>query len=135
MTDITSWLREQAANDFTCEAKLIEAAETIERMENDIKVQSNAVKMLDGAWAKEINYHRKKAQEYDISINTLDGEREVNAILTEEIDRLKAITWAQAGEIDRLAADNHRLVKQIQILQGRLYLNKLPHDVLEGTEE
>lgn len=32
MTDITSWLREQAANDFTCEAKLIEAADEIERL-------------------------------------------------------------------------------------------------------
>jgi len=99
MTDITSWLREQAANDFTCEAKLIEAAETIEH------------------WKGHAERLRQDC-EFHLA----------------EIDRLKAITWAQAGEIDRMAAENHRLVKQIQILQGRLYLNKLPHDVLEGTD-
>lgn len=32
MTDIVKWLREQAANDFTCEAKLLEAADKIEHL-------------------------------------------------------------------------------------------------------
>ena len=79
MSDITSWLREQAANDFTCEAKLIEAAD--------------------------------------------------------EIERLKAITWAQAGEIDRLAAENDRLTNNVAALQNRLYLNNLPHALSEENNE
>lgn len=33
MTDIVKWLREQAANDFTCEAKLLEAADEIEKLQ------------------------------------------------------------------------------------------------------
>lgn len=33
MTDIVKWLREQAANDFTCEAKLLEAADEIEKVQ------------------------------------------------------------------------------------------------------
>lgn len=32
MTDIVTWLREQASNDFTCERKLLEAADEIERL-------------------------------------------------------------------------------------------------------
>lgn len=55
--------------------------------------------------------------------------------MLENDQRLKDYSWAKAGEIDQLAAENHRLKKQIQILQARLYLNKLPHDVLEGTDD
>jgi hypothetical protein len=50
-----------------------------------------------------------------------------------EIDRLKAITWAQAGEIDRLAAENDRLTNNVAALQNRLYLNKLPHELIEDA--
>ena len=52
-----------------------------------------------------------------------------------EIDRLKAITWAQAGEIDKLVAANDRLTKNVAALQFRLYLNQLPHDVAEERNE
>jgi len=51
--------------------------------------------------------------------------------LLENNQRLKDYSWAKAGEIDQLAAENHRLKKQIQILQGRLYLNKINHNIDE----
>lgn len=34
---IVTWLREQAANDFTCEAKLLEAADLIGRLNRDVR--------------------------------------------------------------------------------------------------
>jgi hypothetical protein len=52
-----------------------------------------------------------------------------------ENQSVKAITWAQAGEIDRLAAENDRLTNNVAALQFRLYLNQLPHDVAEERNE
>lgn len=46
-----------------------------------------------------------------------------------EINSLKTITWAQAGEIDKLAAENYRLTNNVAALQNRLYLNNIPHSV------
>jgi hypothetical protein len=51
MTDIVKWLREQAANDFTCEAKLIEAADKIEhlrqvRVDLDVKIHHMNVEFI-----------------------------------------------------------------------------------------
>lgn len=51
--------------------------------------------------------------------------------LIENSQRLKDQTWGMAGEIDQLAAENHRLLKKIQILQGRLYLNRINHNIDE----
>lgn len=48
-----------------------------------------------------------------------------------EINRLKTITWVQAGEIDNLAAENYRMVNQVRALQGRLYLNGINHNTDE----
>lgn len=51
MTDIVKWLREQATNDFTCEVKLIEAADKIEhlrqvRVDLDIKIHHMNIEFI-----------------------------------------------------------------------------------------
>jgi len=55
--------------------------------------------------------------------------------LWEDNDRLKDLTWTQADEIDKLAAENYRLANNISALQNRLYLNKLPHNLPEEAEQ
>jgi hypothetical protein len=124
------WLREQAANDFTCEAKLNEIADEMEKLWASLQEEEAATEALEAKLKSEGNC----ACSYDNIEDICMCHSPKLAAAVAENDRLKAITWAQAGEIDRMAAENHRLVKQIQILQGRLYLNKLPHDVLEGTD-
>lgn len=51
--------------------------------------------------------------------------------LVADNQRLKDHTWGMAGEIDQLSAEHHRLLKTIQILQGRLYLNRINHSIDE----
>lgn len=64
-----------------------------------------------------------------------EGDVGYNNAAADEIERLKAITWAQAGEIDKLAAENYRMANQIRALQERLYLNKIPHDLTDRTHD
>jgi hypothetical protein len=121
MTDITSWLREQAANDFTCEAKLIEAAETIEHW------RGHAERLR-----QDCEFHLAEIEGLEEQVLALQHIADRDEA---EIARLKAITWAQAGEIDKLVAANDRLTKNVAALQFRLYLNQLPHGVAEDTEK
>lgn len=76
----------------------------------------------------------EQAINYLVNEGQFDFADAVVALVTDN-QRLKDQTWGMAGEVDQLAAENYRLAKQIQILQGRLYLNKLPYDVLEGTDD
>ena len=55
--------------------------------------------------------------------------------LRDDNNRLKDITWTQADEIDKLAAENYRLANNISALQNRLYLNKLPYNLPEEAEQ
>jgi hypothetical protein len=69
----------------------------------------------------------------DIVKRLREGDLGYNKEAADEIERLKAITWAQAGEIDRLAAENYRLTNNVAALQNRLYLNKIPHELIEDA--
>lgn len=64
-----------------------------------------------------------------------EGDLGYNNEAADEIERLKAITWAQAGEIDKLAAENYRLTKHVEALQNRLYLNNIPHNLTDRTHD
>ena len=64
-----------------------EAADEIERLRNAIKVQANAVRVLNEAETSELNRLRKNAQEAYTAKATLDSEREANKILTDENER------------------------------------------------
>ena len=46
MTDSVKWLREQAANDFTCEAKLLEIAKEMQSLIEDCIDMSDEVRFL-----------------------------------------------------------------------------------------
>ena len=71
----------------------------------------------------------------DIVKRLREGDLGYNKEAADEIERLKAITWAQAGEIDRLAAENYRLTNNVAALQNRLYLNKIPHELTDSTHD
>lgn len=128
MTDITSWLREQAANDFTCEAKLIEAADEIDRLRASLHEEEAATEALEAKLKSESNC----ACSYDNLDDICMCHSPKLAFAIAENDRLKAITWAQAGEIDKLASENYRLTNNVAALQNRLYLNGISHNIGEN---
>ena len=77
-------------------ADRIEAqAAEIERLQKAIKVQASAARALHHNEETEINQLRKIRAEAHRAVATLDSERDMNALLTEEIEALTA-------EVERL---------------------------------
>jgi hypothetical protein len=74
----------------------------LQRLQEAVKVQANAAKMIDSSWAKEINYHRERKNDYDIAIATLDSEREANKLLTAENERLRANLYQEEAATEAL---------------------------------
>ena len=64
-------------------------AREIERLKEAIKVQASAVRTLQANEATEINTLRQQKREWYHAVSSLDSEREANAILTTEIERLR----------------------------------------------
>lgn len=62
----------------------------VESLEAAIKAQANAVKILDRCKGTELAHLRKTHHEAKVAAKTLDSEREANAVLTAEIERLRA---------------------------------------------
>lgn len=65
-----------------------QAAE-IEKLEKAIKVQASAVRTLQANEGTEINVLRQQKREWHQAVLSLDSEREANAILTAEIEKLR----------------------------------------------
>ena len=59
-------------------------------LENAIKIQAAAVKTLEAAEDRELNKLRKQEVDMHQALRQLESEREMNAILTDEIERLRA---------------------------------------------
>jgi hypothetical protein len=59
-------------------------------LENAIKIQASAVKTLEAAEDRELNKLRKQEVDMHQALRQLESEREMNAILTDEIERLRA---------------------------------------------
>jgi len=66
-------------------------AAEIERLKAAIKIQASAVRTLQANEDTEINILRKQKREWHQAVSSLDSEREVNEILTAEIERLRGI--------------------------------------------
>jgi hypothetical protein len=62
----------------------------LERLREAIKRQAAAVRNLQTSEDSQINVLRKQSQQAYIAVSTLDSERAMNAILTEENERLRA---------------------------------------------
>jgi hypothetical protein len=64
-------------------------------LENAIKIQAAAVKTLEAAEDRELNKLRKQEVDMHQALRQLESEREMNAILTDEIERLRAkiVEW------------------------------------------
>jgi uncharacterized small protein (DUF1192 family) len=59
-------------------------------LENAIKIQAAAVKLLEAIEDRELNKLRKQEVDMHQALRQLESEREMNAILTDEIERLRA---------------------------------------------
>lgn len=57
---------------------------------DDLRRQNGSLRTLNACLEQEIAMHREKANLYHAAISTLDSEREANARLTAEIERLQA---------------------------------------------
>ena len=79
-----------------------QAAE-IERLREVIKNQANAVRTLHNNEATEINRLRKQRHEWHLAVTSIDSEREANAILTAEIERLQEAIAGPAAWLDSWA--------------------------------
>lgn len=100
----------------------------VERLEAAIKTQANAVRILDQRKDTELWFLRKAHHEAKVSVKTLDSERKANALLTAEIERLRAEVEEQArlngmraerelalrAEIERLRSENARLREALE---------------------
>jgi hypothetical protein len=75
---------------------IIMAAE-IERLQEAIERQASAIRTLHANEQTEINTLRKKRHEWHHAVSSLDSEREANARLTDEVERLTAERDALAG--------------------------------------
>lgn len=90
-------------------------AEEIERLSATVKRVQGAAKTIMHHEGEELARLRKQAQEHHLAIRTLDSEREANALLTDEIERLRvALEWYANSEIYKpsphgLAFDNRDL--------------------------
>lgn len=81
-----------ASDDPLDAANLIETqAREIERLKEAIKVQARAVRTLQANEETEINTLRQQKREWHHAVSSLDSEREANAILTDEIERLRGV--------------------------------------------
>jgi RecA/RadA recombinase len=58
-------------------------------LENAIKIQASAVKTLEAAEDRELNKLRKQEVDMHQALRQLESEREMNAILTNEIEQLR----------------------------------------------
>jgi chromosome segregation ATPase len=86
------WMMDSDAIDMQREeaADRIEAqAAEIEKLEKAIKVQASAVRTLQANEETEINILRQQKREWHQAVSSLDSEREANAILTAEIEKLR----------------------------------------------
>lgn len=71
-------------------AALTAQADEIERLSATFKRVQGAAKTIMHHEGEELARLRKQAQEHHLAIRTLDSEREANALLTDEIERLRA---------------------------------------------
>jgi len=91
-----------------------EAADEIERLREAIRVQANAAKTLVAVKEEHIRYYRERERQEDEAIATLDSEREANAILTTEIERLQRCCFVADVKIERLKEAINKTIKKME---------------------
>ncbi len=78
------------------------ACAEIEKLEKAMKVQASAVRTLQANEETEINILRQQKREWHQAVSSLDSEREANAILTAEIERLREALHTPLAFIEAL---------------------------------
>ena len=95
------------------EAKLAEATAERERLQAAIKRQAGAAKTLREATLAEVQHLRDVDRREYVAHKTLDSEREANAKLTEEVDRL-------TEQVNILTTEKHADAEAIGALEAKL---------------
>lgn len=85
---ITDYTAVEMQNQEAADRIEAQAAEIV-KLEKAIKVQASAVRTLQANEETEINILRQQKREWHQAVSSLDSEREANAILTAEVDRLR----------------------------------------------
>lgn len=81
-----------------CEAYQHEAAAEITRLRAQVKIVQAAAKTIMIHEADELRQLREERQQWSHAIKSLDSERDANAVLTDEVERLRAeLAEARAG--------------------------------------
>ena len=75
-------------------ARAAELEQEVSRLRSAINWQAAAVRMLHANEETEINRLRKQQQQWHQAVASLDSEREANAMLTAEVERLQRILTA-----------------------------------------
>lgn len=78
-------------------------AREIKQLKEAIKLQASAVRTLQANEETEINTLRQQKREWYHAVSSLDSEREANAILTTEIERLREALKTAEAWLDRRA--------------------------------
>lgn len=110
MTDIAERLRGTTrAMAFLCSVDMalwndhsnacMEAAAEIERLKSAIKIQASAARALQVSTMQTVAHLEKKDRSEYQAAATLESEREANAMLTEEIERLRALNAEMEGAL------------------------------------
>lgn len=77
---------------------IIEAAAEITRLRAQVKIVQAAAKTIMIHEADELRQLREERQQWSHAIKSLDSERDANAVLTDEVERLRAeLAEARAG--------------------------------------
>lgn len=101
-------------------AAVAEKDAEIERLKAAIKRQASAVRTLQASEETEVNILRRKVAEQHWAVATLDSERDANAILTAEIERLRAFI-ANPPKHDWWAPGDPDCPRDIKAANGELH--------------
>jgi hypothetical protein len=102
---IAAHIAAQAQRIADLEARAVAAEAAVQR-------QASAVRALRASEETEINMLRRRERQWHEAVTSLDGEREINARLTDEIEQLTA-------ERDAVRAERAQIVAWLQV-QGSL---------------
>jgi len=97
---------------------IIEAAAEITRLRAQVKIVQAAAKTIMIHEADELRQLREERQQWSHAIKSLDSERDANAVLTDEVERLRAeLAEAHSGTVEGIADSIRALLRPATLLK------------------
>ena len=94
------------------------ACAEIVKLEKAMKVQASAVRTLQANEETEINILRQQKREWHQAVSSLDSEREANAILTAEIEKLREALELADAHVRRANMNMNVVERKIRAALG-----------------